>query len=152
VFLNRFGMPSFVSTLAGLLALLGLQLFILGPTGSINLPYSSPLVRFGQIMVMPTWLSYLLAILPGLVMVVLGLRTIRSRAAANLSSQGLSVLLFKAGALTAALLIAVAYLNQGRGIPYMFGVFVALVVVMNYALTRTKWGRSMFAVGGNAEA
>ena len=152
VFLNRFGMPSFVSTLAGLLALLGLQLFILGPTGSINLPYSSPLVRFGQIMVMPDWLSYVLAILPGLVMVVLGLRTIRSRAAANLSSQGLSVLLFKAGALTAALLIAVAYLNQGRGIPYMFGVFVALVVVMNYALTRTKWGRSMFAVGGNAEA
>lgn len=152
VFLNRFGMPSFVSTLAGLLALLGLQLFILGPTGSINLPYSSPLVRFGQIMVMPDWLSYVLAILPGLVMVVLGLRTIRSRAAANLSSQGLGVLLFKAGALTAALLIAVAYLNQGRGIPYMFGVFVALVVVMNYALTRTKWGRSMFAVGGNAEA
>lgn len=152
VFLNRFGMPSFVSTLAGLLALLGLQLYILGPTGSINLPYSSPLVRFGQIMVMPDWLSYVLAILPGVVMVILGLRTIRSRAAANLSSPGLTVLLFKAGALTAALLIAVAYLNQGRGIPYMFGVFVALVVVMNYALMRTKWGRSMFAVGGNAEA
>ncbi|MCE8421658.1 sugar ABC transporter permease, partial [Rhodovulum sulfidophilum] len=47
VLLNRFGMPSFVSTLAGLLALLGLQLYILGPTGSINLPYASVLVRFG---------------------------------------------------------------------------------------------------------
>ncbi len=152
MFLNRFGMPSFVSTLSGLLALLGLQLYILGPTGSINLPYSSPLVRFGQIMVMPDWLSYVLAVVPGVVFVVLGMRTIRTRAAANLSSHGLGVLLFKAGALTAALLIAVAYLNQGRGIPYMFGVFVALVVVMNYALTRTKWGRSMFAVGGNAEA
>jgi len=151
-FLNRFGMPSFVSTLAGLLALLGLQLYILGPTGSINLPYSSPLVRFGQILVMPDWLSYVLAIVPGVVMVVLGLRTIRTRAAANLSSPGISVLLFKAGVLTAALLIAVIYLNQGRGIPYMFGLFVVLVVVMNYALTRTKWGRSMFAVGGNTEA
>ncbi|WP_028034699.1 sugar ABC transporter permease [Chelativorans sp. J32] len=151
-FLNRFGMPSFVSTLAGLLALLGLQLYILGPTGSINLPYSSPLVRFGQILVMPDWLSYVLAIVPGVVMVVLGLRTIRTRAAANLSSPGISVLLFKAGVLTAALLIAVVYLNQGRGIPYMFGLFVVLVVVMNYALTRTKWGRSMFAVGGNTEA
>jgi len=151
-FVNRFGMPSFVSTLAGLLALLGLQLYILGPTGSINLPYSSPLVRFGQILVMPDWLSYVLAIVPGVVMVVLGLRTIRTRAAANLSSPGISVLLFKAGVLTAALLIAVVYLNQGRGIPYMFGLFVVLVVVMNYALTRTKWGRSMFAVGGNTEA
>ena len=41
---NRLGMPSFISTLSGLLALLGLQLYILGPTGSINLPFDSPLV------------------------------------------------------------------------------------------------------------
>jgi len=34
----------------------------------------------------------------------------------------------------------------------MFGFFVLLAVVLNYALTRTKWGRSMFAVGGNREA
>ena len=46
-------MPSFVSTLAGLLAVLGLQLYILGSTGSINLPYGSPLVNFGQMLVMP---------------------------------------------------------------------------------------------------
>jgi len=57
VLYNRLGMPSFVATLAGLLALLGMQLYILGPTGSINLPYASPLVRFGQILVMPDWLS-----------------------------------------------------------------------------------------------
>jgi D-xylose transport system permease protein len=31
-------------------------------------------------------------------------------------------------------------------------VFVVCVALMQYALTRTKWGRSMFAVGGNAEA
>ena len=54
-------MPSFVATLAGLLAVLGLQLYILGPTGSINLPYASPLVNFGQILIMPDWLSYTLA-------------------------------------------------------------------------------------------
>ena len=152
VLLNRFGMPSFVSTLSGLLALLGMQLYILGPTGSINLPYASPLVRFGQILVMPDWLSYTLALVPGAAMVVLGLGTARRRAAANLSAQGMSVLLTKAIVLTVALVFAVWYLNQGRGIPYMFGLFVLLVVIVDYALTRTKWGRSMFAVGGNAEA
>ncbi|MEW2913993.1 sugar ABC transporter permease [Leisingera sp. JC11] len=151
-FLNRFGMPSFVSTLAGLLALLGLQLYILGPTGSINLPYSSALVRFGQIMIMPDWFAYAVALLPGAALVLLGLRTSRRRAEANLSSPGLSVLLAKAAVLTLALEAAVFYLNQCRGIPWMFGLFVLLVVAMNYALTRTKWGRSMFAVGGNAEA
>lgn len=151
-FRNRFEMPSFVATLAGLLALLGLQLYILGPTGSINLPFASPLVRFGQIYIMPMWLSYALAVLPGVLIVLGGLRTMRRRAEANLSSAGLSVVVLKAAILTAALLFAVFYLGQGRGVPWMFAVFVAFVVVMDYALTRTKWGRSLFAVGGNAEA
>ena len=34
--LNRLGMPSFVATLSGLLAILGLQLYVLGTSGSIN--------------------------------------------------------------------------------------------------------------------
>ncbi|QFY63963.1 sugar ABC transporter permease (plasmid) [Rhizobium grahamii] len=149
---NRLGMPSFVATLAGLLALLGLQLYILGPTGSINLPYASPLVRFGQIMVMPDWMSYVFALLPGLLMVTVGAVVARRRKAVNLSSQPLGLLTAKAAALTLALEFAAYYLNLGRGVPWMFGLFVALAVVLNYALTRTKWGRSMFAVGGNREA
>ncbi len=152
VLYNRLGMPSFVATLAGLLALLGLQLYILGPTGSINLPYASPLVRFGQVMVMPDWISLALALLPGVVMVVAGLIVRRRRQEVNLSSQPLSTLLLKAALLTIALESAVFYLNLGRGVPWMFGLFVLLAVVLNYALTKTKWGRSMFAVGGNREA
>lgn len=151
--LNRFGMPSFVSTLSGLLAMLGLQLYLLGSTGSINLPYTSVLVKFGQIYVMPAWFGYLVAILPGVVMLWLGVDRMRRRASVNLSNPGgMSVLLAKAGILTLLLLVAVHYLNKGRGIPWMFGLFVLLVVAMNYALTRTKWGRAMFAVGGNREA
>lgn len=149
---NKFEMPSFVATLSGLLALLGLQLYLLGSTGSINLPYTSPLVKFGQILIMPAWLSYLAAILPGALMLYSGLKTMQRRRAANLSSPGLSVLLVKAGVITVALVACVAYLEQGRGVPYMFGVFTLFVVALDYALRRTKWGRSMFAVGGNAEA
>ncbi|MDR6756910.1 D-xylose transport system permease protein [Mycoplana sp. BE70] len=149
---NRLGMPSFIATLAGLLALLGLQLYILGSTGSINLPYASPLVRFGQVLIMPDWLSHGLALLPGLVMIGKGVRTMRQRQAANLSAQPLRALVLKAVVLTVALELAVFYLNLGRGVPWMFALFVALAVILNYALTRTKWGRSMFAVGGNKEA
>lgn len=149
---NRFDMPSFVATLSGLLALLGMQLYILGPTGSINLPFTSPLVRFGQIMIMPEWLSYLAALTPGVLIVLGAIRSNKSRVAANLTSTGMSVPLLKAGVLTVCLLFAVFYLEQGRGVPWMFGVFVLFVVALDYALTRTKWGRSMFAVGGNAEA
>lgn len=149
---NQFEMPSFVATLAGLLALLGLQLYILGPTGSINMPFTSPLVRFGQILIMPAWLSYIIAVVPGALLLYGGMRTNQQRSAANLSSGGMSVVIAKAAILSIALVFAVFYLEQGRGVPWMFGVFVLFVVILDYALTRTQWGRSMFAVGGNAEA
>ncbi|GEC68863.1 ABC transporter permease [Raoultella terrigena] len=149
---NRVGMPSFVATLAGLLALLGMQLYILGPSGSINLPYASPLVRFGQLMVMPDWFSHTMALLPGLALLTFGLKTRVRRLQANLSAESVSSLLLRAVLLTVIFEAAVFYLNLGRGVPWIFGLFVAAAMVLNYALKRTKWGRSMFAVGGNREA
>ena len=149
---NRLGMPSFIASLSGLLAILGLQLYILGPTGSINLPYASPLVSFGQILIMPAWLSHTLALAPGAVIIFSGLSVMRRRRAAGLSAGPMTTLVVKALALTILLEFGVYYLTLGRGVPWMFGFFVLLVVVLNYALTRTKWGRSMFAVGGNREA
>ncbi|MBB3260137.1 D-xylose transport system permease protein [Paraburkholderia bannensis] len=150
--LNRLGMPSFVSTLAGLLAILGMQLYLLGSDGSINLPYGSPMVNFGQLMIIPAVVSHVLALLPGLAIVVLGLRTRERRRAARLSAPSLGGLLARAALITLFLELVVAYLDRGRGVPLMFGVFLGLTVAMNYALTRTRWGRSMNAVGGNREA
>lgn len=149
---NQLGMPSFVSTLSGLLAILGLQLYILGPTGSINLPFASPFVGFGQLWILPAWASCLLGLLPGAVMVWVGLSVMKQREAAGLSSQPLTRLVLKAAALTVALEGAIYYLHLGRGVPVMFGLFLLLAVILNYGLTRTQWGRSMFAVGGNREA
>jgi D-xylose transport system permease protein len=149
---NRFGMPSFVATLAGLLAVLGLQLYLLGGTGSINLPYGSPLVSFGQSLTVPQPISYIFAALPGVAMFLTGYRTATRRREAGLSSRSLGGLLLPAIALTLVLELAIAYLNTSRGLPWMFLLFVLLVVGMNYALTRTQWGRSMKAVGGNREA
>jgi D-xylose transport system permease protein len=149
---TRLGMPSFVSTLSGLLALLGFQLWLLGNTGSINLPYGSWIVNFGQLMVMPAWLSHALALLPGIVVLYAGVKTMERRRAANLHAGSMGGLILKVAATLIGLQVVVWYLNLGRGVPWMFGVFVLLVVVMNYAFTRTKWGRSMLAVGGNAEA
>ena len=149
---TRLGMPSFVSTLSGLLALLGLQLYMLGATGSINLPYGSWMVNFGQLLIMPAWLSHGLALVPGILILIMGLRTMERRRSANLSPGSLGGLILKAVAITVGLELIIWYLNTGRGVPWMFGLFVLLVVIMDYAFTRTKWGRSMMAVGGNAEA
>jgi D-xylose transport system permease protein len=150
--LNRLGMPSFVSTLAGLLAILGMQLYVLGSSGSINLPYGSTMVNFGQLMIIPAPVSHVLALLPGATILLIGLRTRERRRAARLSAPSVGSLIVRSAAITVFLEIVVAYLNQGRGVPLMFGVFLGLAVAMDYALTRTRWGRSMNAVGGNREA
>ena len=152
VLFNRLGMPSFVSTLAGLLAVLGLQLYLLGSTGSINLPYGSPIVSLGQTLVMPAAMSYALAVLGPLAMVVTGLRTARRRRDAGLTPGSTAGLLARAGVLLVGLEAVAFYLNTDRGVPWMFGLFAVLVVALDYALRRTKWGRSIVAVGGNREA
>ena len=149
---NRLGMPSFVATLSGLLAILGLQLYVLGSSGSINLPYGSAMVDFGQLMVIPAAVSHLLALVPGVVILLAGLRNRTRRQAVNLSAPSVASLLVRVVAITVLLEVIVAYLNHGRGVPWMFGLFVALAVAMDYALRRTRWGRSMSAVGGNREA
>ncbi len=149
---NRLGMPSFVSTLAGLLAFLGLQLWILGAAGSINIPFTSGLVSFAQLWFLPPWLAYVLAAVVAVAVFASGFRLASRRRAAGLSARSLQVLMLRSGALLVGLEAVVWYLNRSRGVGWMFVFFAALVVVLNYLLTRTQWGRSIFAVGGSAEA
>ena len=152
VLFNRFGVPSFVATLAGLLAFLGLQLYLLGDRGSINLPFESGLVQFATLSFVPAGLSYVLAALVPAAMLATGLAQARRRRSAGLSARSLTSLLVRAGLVLLALEVAVWYLNRARGVGWMFVFFAVLVVAMQYALTRTRWGRSAFAVGGNVEA
>ncbi len=149
---NRFGMPSFVITLAGLLAFLGLQLQLLGSQGSINLPYGSGLVTFGQQQFLPPFLAYVVALLAAGAVLATGMLNIKRRKSANLSATSPVNVFIRAGVLLVILLVAAWYLNRDNGVPWMFAIFVIMVVISNYALTRTTWGRHMFAVGGNEEA
>ncbi|MFC8501602.1 sugar ABC transporter permease [Pedococcus sp. NPDC057267] len=149
---TRFGMPSFVVTLAGLLAFLGLQLQLLGSQGSINLPYGTALVTFGQQQFLPPVVAYVFAVVAAGVVFLTGLLNTRERRKANLSYTSTQVLVLRAVALLVLFLLAAWYLNRDNGVPWMFMLFVIAVVVANYALTRTSWGRHMFAVGGSVEA
>ena len=58
----------------------------------------------------------------------------------------------RSGALLVFLLVAAWYLNLSRGVGVMFLFFLVLVVIANFALTRTRWGRAVYAVGGSVEA
>jgi simple sugar transport system permease protein/D-xylose transport system permease protein len=150
--LNRMGVPSFVVTLGGLLAFLGVQLWLLRGQNAINLPYDSALVKFAQLWFVPAWVAYALAVAAAGGFLATGWVRARTRRQAGLSSSSPQWLVMQSLLLLAGLLVAVFYLNRTRGVAWMFVFFVALVLVMNYVLTRTKFGRSLYAVGGNAEA
>lgn len=149
---NRVGVPSFVISLAGLLGFLGLQLYVLGPDGTINIPFDSPLVQLGQLLFVPAGLAYALAGIAVLAFLGQRILSARRRRAAGLSAPTLSVLVVQAAILAIVLVVAALYLYQASGVGWMFVFFVALVLAANYALTRTGWGRAFFAVGGNREA
>ncbi|WP_424108288.1 ABC transporter permease subunit, partial [Pseudomonas viridiflava] len=88
---TRFGVPSFVITLAGLLGFLGLQLLILGPNGSINLPYDSPIVQFASASYLPPWLADLLAVLAAGGLFFTEVRRAARRRRAGLSTGAMSL-------------------------------------------------------------
>jgi simple sugar transport system permease protein/D-xylose transport system permease protein len=149
---NRVGIPSFVITLAGLLSFLGLQLKALGAAGSVNLPYDSALVEFAQLSFVPAWLSYPLILGSAVALFAIGHLHARKRRTAGLSARSLRFLVVRSGVLAVGFGFATWYLNRTRGIGWMFVLFLALALALHYALTSTKWGKSLYAVGGNVEA
>ena len=149
---TRFGVPSFVITLAGLLAFLGLQLSVLGSNGTINLPVNSWLVDFANFKFLPPVASYVLAGLAGVLYFVGRAATIRRRAAANLSVPTMRSVAIRAVLIAAAIAGGAYYLNIDRGIGWMPLLWILTVVVVDLFLRRTTWGRHVFAVGGNEEA
>ncbi|MFC4244111.1 sugar ABC transporter permease [Gryllotalpicola reticulitermitis] len=152
ILFTRFGVPSFVITLAGLLGFLGLQLWILGPLGSINLSFSSWIVQFANTWFLPPWVVYAIVLIAALAMLFSDLSRARRRREAGLSVQSLSVTLAKVIVLAVVLGGVAWYLSTDRGTGVMFVFFVLIVVLMQFLLKRTRWGRSIFAVGGNVEA
>ncbi|HEY3437980.1 MAG TPA: sugar ABC transporter permease [Actinotalea sp.] len=149
---TRLGVPSFVITLAGLLVCLGLQVRVLGSTGSINLPYASWLVRFSQQTFLAPATSYLLVALVLVGSAALRLLERSRRMEAELPAASLTDIAAATGWLAVAMVVPVWYLNQNRGVGAMFALFLGLVAVTDVLLRRTRWGRSVRAIGSNVDS
>jgi D-xylose transport system permease protein len=152
VLYTKLGVPSFVFSLAGLLGFQGALLFVLGDNGTRNLPSDSFLVDFTRFQfVSPTW-SYVLVVVTVALFVLAKLRGIRQRTAAGLSAPSLVLVAVQAATLLVSLGVLTWYVNIDRGWTFLWVFFVVLVVLMDLALRRTRWGRHVYAVGGNEEA
>jgi D-xylose transport system permease protein len=156
----RLGIPSFVVTLAAFLGLQGLMLVLIGEGGTIAFRDQTILAIMNKNL--PIWLGWTLCIGGLATYAAVTLRNATSRRAAGLKGDPLLLWAFKTGFLSVVLVAATAYLSQERsrnpaitslkGVPVVVAVLVFLLVVLTFVLSRTAWGRHVYAVGGNAEA
>jgi D-xylose transport system permease protein len=147
---TRFGIPSFVVTLAGLLAFQGLQLQVLGDTGTVNVT-DTAITNLASTF-LSDWLGWALGIAAAVVLAARELLARRSRGRAGLEVVPPVTSLIRVVAPAVGILVGVYVVNQDRGVPLSILILVAFCLLFGYLTTRTRWGRHVFAVGGNAEA
>jgi D-xylose transport system permease protein len=147
---TRFGIPTFVVTLAGLLGWQGAQLKVLGETGTVNLlPGFVPDLAGKFLADSVGWIVAIALVAVYAAIAVVGRQR---RVAAGLSAPPMTLLAVRIGAVAVAALVAVYIFNQDRGTPYALLILIAFVAAFDFMTRRTRFGRHIYAVGGNAEA
>jgi D-xylose transport system permease protein len=142
--------PSFVVTLAGLLVFQGLMLKILGIQGAINM--RDPFVRGLTTENLSPELGWILVAVAVVALAVVVWRTRRKRASLGLE---LDPVYTDAAKVVGFALLAgagVVILNGYRGVPVIVVLLLTVTALLGWITTSTRFGRSLFAVGGNAES
>ncbi len=147
---TRFVVPSFVVTLAGLLAWPGAQLEVLGETGTVNI--SNPTIVGLTSTFYSDTVGWIIAIVGIGLYAALALRGRQKRVSQGLTAPPVGLLGLRIGLVAVATLVAVWVMNDDRGVPLAALILVGFCLVFFYITTRTTFGRHIFAVGGNAEA
>jgi D-xylose transport system permease protein len=159
---TRLRLPSFVVTLAGLLGWEGVLIFLIQKSGNSNggtIPITNNILNDivnGNLGIVAGW------IVMGIIVVFFGLliaRRDRNRRASGLTSSPPSLTAVKIG-LLAVIGVGVCLIcnaNRGsliplKGIPWVVLVVLAILAAWTFLLGRTRFGRYLYAIGGNAEA
>jgi D-xylose transport system permease protein len=156
----RLGVPSFVVTLAFFLAFQGVLLLLTGAGGTI--PYRDEHVLAIMNKNMPLWLGWTFAVVTVVAFAALGFSRRLQRARAGLPTPTILLWAIKSGVFAVVVVAVTAYLSKERsrnaflsslkGVPIVVPIVGVLLVGLTFMLTRTAWGRHVYAVGGNAEA
>jgi D-xylose transport system permease protein len=154
------GIPSFVVTLAFFVALQAVPLKLIGSGGSLR--FNDEVLRGLSIKNVPVTAGWIAAVLIVLGFAGLALWRYWSRSQRGLVHQPLALVIIQIGVLAVIVLGITALLSTNRapnpnlfdisGIPWVAPVVIALLLFWTFILTKTRFGRHIYAVGGNAEA
>ena len=155
--ITRLGLPSFVVTLAGLLFWEGLTLKILGNGGSVLI--SDTVVNdiaSGNLSPLAGWVVMLVIV--GLFGVLTWRRDARRRTAGLVvPPPGLTALKIVGGLVGGVVIVLICNTDRGRilpiqGVPWVVVLVFGILAAWTFVLGRTRFGRYVYAIGGNAEA
>jgi D-xylose transport system permease protein len=155
--ITRLGLPSFVVTLAGLLGWQGVMLYILGQGGVV--PINNNIINdftSGQLTVVASWIVMLALV--ALYGARAWFRDARRRASGLVAPPASLTLAKIAGVLVAGVvLVLICNTDRGvvtsiKGLPWVVLIVLLVLVAWSALLGRTKPGRYVYAIGGNAEA
>jgi D-xylose transport system permease protein len=160
VLVAKVGIPSFVVTLAAFLAFQGLQLVVVGKGGLIGI--DAPPILAIMNTPMPIFFGWILLSIVFVLFLSTALYSRRQRNASGQQNKPIGILIFKSAALLVVGAGFVSFLNLERGanpavtslkgVPYVVPIVLLLLAGGTFVLNRTKFGRHVYAVGGNAEA
>lgn len=165
--ITRLGLPSFIVTLAGLIGWEGVMIWMfdslnvaVGGVISVSNKYLLDLVS-GDLSPVAGWvvMAVLVVAFGGL---MLSRDASRRRSGLVAPPLGLTVLKLVAAAVGGSLLVWVCNINRGintatlhtvsRGVPWALPIIFAVWLLASFVLGRTRFGRYIYAIGGNAEA
>jgi len=155
--ITRIGVPSFVVTLAGFLFWQGVMLKILGNGGSVLI--SNTIVNdiaSGNLSPAAGWIVMLLIV--GAFGAMIWRRDARRRAAGLVAPpRSLTAAKIVAALVGGAAIVLICNADRGRilpvqGVPWVVVVVFVVLAAWSFLLGRTRFGRYLYAIGGNAEA
>jgi D-xylose transport system permease protein len=160
--ITRLRLPSFVVTLAGLLGWSGVLILMIdkasGASGG-TIPITNDVVNGIVNSNMPPWLGWVLLAVSVAAFAGLVLGRDRSRRRAGLASPPLGLAAAKIALFTVSgvVLVLVCNADRGRlvplrGVPWVIPVVLVILLAWSVLLSRTRFGRYVYAIGGNAEA
>jgi D-xylose transport system permease protein len=155
-------LPSFVVTLAGLLGWEGVLIFLIQKDGGSNggtIPITNSVLNDivnGNLSTVAGWIIMLVIVIPFGFLIF---RRDRHRRATGLAAPPPVVTYIKIGLLLVVGVGVVLICNANRGslvplqgMPYVVIVVLVILAAWTFLLGRTRFGRYLYAIGGNAEA
>lgn len=151
-FFAKIGAPAFAVTLSGLLFWSGAMLQILGSNGTINLDSEGVVGQLTTYFFSDVAVGYGLAAVAVAGYFLATFFDARRREAAGVPSRPLGEILLRTGLLAVFTFGPAMVFNQYKGLPLAIVLFVLALVVTDFVLRRTTFGRQVFALGGSVEA